>query len=184
MIPEAEAVGTLREQYDRARTPRRTVDNVMSVHSLRPHTMDGHVALYRSVLHHADNTLPLWFAEVLAAWTSILNDYDYSLAHHFSNARRLIGDDPRADEILAARKAHEPDTVFEGKERAPLAYAEKLTTNVARMEAGDIENLREAGVEDKEILEANQVVACFKYSNRILNGPGVTTESDSIGYYD
>lgn len=41
MIPEAEAVGTLRERYDRARTPRGTVDNVNRVHSLRPHTMDG-----------------------------------------------------------------------------------------------------------------------------------------------
>ena len=45
----------------------------------------------------------------------------------------------------------------------------------------DIEVLREAGAEDGEILEANQVCAYFNYSNRLLNGLGVTTEGDSIG---
>ena len=65
MIPESEATGVLREMYDKAQTPHGTVDNVMKAHSLRPHTMAGHVALYRSVLHHPDITLPLWFLEVV-----------------------------------------------------------------------------------------------------------------------
>ena len=46
---------------------------------------------------------------------------------------------------------------------------------------------RDAGVhicEDGEILEVNQVVAYFNYSNRVLNGLGVTTEGDVVGYYD
>ncbi len=184
MIPEAEATGTLRDMYDRARTPHGTVDNVMKVHSLRPHTMDGHVALYRSVLHHPDNTLPLWLLEVVASYTSILNDCDYSLAHHFTNARRLLDGDARADEILAALEAGTPEAVFDGKELALLRYAARLTTDVAGMTVQDIEDLREAGCNDGEILEANQVVAYFNYSNRLLNGLGVTTDGDAIGYYE
>ena len=93
MIPESEATGSLREMYEQARTPHGTVDNVMKVHSLRPHTMQGHVALYRSVLHHPDITLPVWFLEVVASYTSIKNNCDYSLTHHFHNARQLIADD-------------------------------------------------------------------------------------------
>ena len=77
MIPEAEATGDLREMYDQAQTPHGTVDNVMKAHSLRPHTMAGHVALYRSVLHHPDITLPLWFLEVVASYTSIKNNCAY-----------------------------------------------------------------------------------------------------------
>ena len=76
--------------YDRVRTPHGTVDNVMKVHSLRPHTMEGHVALYRSVLHNPNNTLALWFLEVIACYTSMLNDCAYSLTHHFANVRRLL----------------------------------------------------------------------------------------------
>ena len=55
MVPVAEATGELAKMYDRAKTPSGTVDNVMRVHSLRPHTMAGHVALYRSVLHDPGN---------------------------------------------------------------------------------------------------------------------------------
>lgn len=183
MVPEAEATGALKEMYDAAMTPHGTVDNVMKAHSLRPHTMHGHVTLYKSVLHHPDITLPLWFLEVVASYTSIKNNCEYSLTHHFMNARRLIKDEPRADAIHAALRQGRPEAVFAGKELALLRYAAKLTTNVATMAEEDVKTLRAAGCDDGEILEVNQVVAYFNYSNRLLNGLGVTTEGDAIGYY-
>ena len=183
MIPENEAAGVLKEMYAEAMTPHGTVDNVMKVHSLRPHTMHGHVALYKSVLHHPDITLPLWFLEVVASYTSIKNRCDYSFAHHFMNARRLIDNEQRADDIHAALQEGRPEAVFAGKELALLRYAAKLTTGVATMTEDDVTTLRNAGCDDGEILEVNQVVAYFNYSNRLLNGLGVTTEGDSIGYY-
>jgi uncharacterized peroxidase-related enzyme len=184
MIPENEATGVLRELYDEAMTPHGTVDNVMKVHSLRPQTMHGHVTLYRSVLHHPDITLPLWFLEVIASYVSIKNDCAYSLAHHFMNVRRLLKDEERCDKILQSLQAGTPQDHFEGKQLALLGYAAKLTTDVARMEASDIDILRENECSDGEILEVNQVAAYFNYSNRLLNGLGVTTEGDSIGFYD
>ncbi|PCJ40145.1 MAG: alkylhydroperoxidase [SAR86 cluster bacterium] len=184
MIPEEEATGDLREMYAQAMTPHGTVDNVMKVHSLRPHTMQGHMALYKSVLHHPDITLPLWFLEVVASYTSIKNLCDYSLSHHFANARRLISNEKRANLILAALKSGKPQTQFQGKELALLHYTEKLTTQVSEMNIADIKSLHDAGCTDGEILEVNQVVAYFNYSNRVLNGLGVTTEGDAIGYYD
>ncbi len=48
----------------------------------------------------------------------------------------------------------------------------------------DIERLREAGADDGEILEVNQVCAYFNYSNRIPNGLGVATRGDVVGYYE
>ncbi len=183
MIPDAEAEGLLKRLYDKVRTPHGTVDNVMRAHSLRPHTMDGHVTLYRSVLHNPDNTLPFWFLEVVASYTSIVNDCAYSLAHHFTNVRRLLKDKPRADAILKALEARAPERAFEGKELALLRYSEKLTAQVGRMAAADVDALREAGCDDGEILEVNQVCAYFNYSNRLLNGLGVTTEGDVVGYY-
>ncbi len=183
MIPENEAAGVLKEMYAEAMTPHGTVDNVMKVHSLRPHTLHGHVTLYKSVLHHPDITLPLWFLEVVASYTSIKNHCDYSLAHHFMNARKLINDPPRAEDIYNALKEDRPEAVFTGKELALLRYAAKLTTGVATMTEDDVITLRNAGCDDGEILEVNQVVAYFNYSNRLLNGLGVTTEGDAIGYY-
>jgi len=183
MIPPEQATGLLKQMYEQAATPAGTVDNVMQAHSLRPHTMGGHLALYRSVLHHPDNTLPLSFLEIVAAYTSIINRCNYSLTHHFANARQLLQDNLRSDRILQALHNQRPDDVFEGKELALLEYAAKLTANVSEMKKSDMDSLHEAGCRDGEILEVNQVCAYFNYSNRLLNGLGVTTGGDVIGYY-
>ena len=183
MIDDDEAEPRLKAMLDTARTPHGTVDTVMRVHSLRPATMAGHVALYRSVLHSEDNVLAFWFLEVVASYTSILNDCTYSLTHHFQNVRSLLKDEARSDRIFLALKAHRPEDEFEGKELALLRYAAKLTTQVGRMVRSDFEALQIAGAEDGEILEVNQVCAYFNYSNRLLNGLGCTTEGDVVGYY-
>lgn len=183
MISDEQASPRLKELLDRARTPHGTVDTVMRVHSLRPETMHGHVTLYRSVLHSDDNTLPFWFLEVVASYTSILNDCTYSLTHHFMNVRNLLKDQPRSDRIFTALKAHRPEEEFQGRELALLRYAGKLTTDVGKMVESDFETLKIAGCEDEEILEVNQVCAYFNYSNRLLNGLGATTEGDIVGYY-
>ena len=183
MIPPEQATGLLEEMYEKVRTPHGTVDNVMRAHSLRPHTMDGHVTLYRSVLHNPENTLPFWFLEVVASYTSILNKCDYSLTHHFANARRLIADEVRANRVFEALSSRAPETAFEGKELALLRYAEKLTVSVGAMKRADYDALVAASCNDGEILEVNQVCAYFNYSNRLLNGLGVTTHGDVVGYY-
>ncbi|MDF1586446.1 carboxymuconolactone decarboxylase family protein [Marinimicrococcus flavescens] len=183
MIGDEQASGRLKELLDKARTPHGTVDTVMRVHSLRPESMNGHVVLYRSVLHNPDNTLPFWFLEVVASYTSILNNCEYSLTHHFMNVRRLLKDEPRSDRIFAALKAHRPEAEFAGKELALLRYAAKLTTDVGKMVRSDFDLLKAAGADDGEILEVNQVCAYFNYSNRLLNGLGATTEGDVIGFY-
>ena len=183
MISDEEASPRLKELLDHARTPHGTVDTVMRVHSLRPETMHGHVELYRSVLHSEDNALPFWFLEVVASYTSILNDCTYSLTHHFMNVRNLLKDQPRSDRIFVALKAHRPEDAFEGKELALLRYAAKLTSDVGKMIKSDFEALKIAGCDDGEILEVNQVCAYFNYSNRLLNGLGCTTDGDRIGYY-
>ena len=66
---------------------------------------------------------------------------------------------------------------------ALLKYAEKLTLKPGEMEQADVQALKDAGVPDGEILEANQIIGYFNYVNRCLNGLGVTTEGDIVGYY-
>ena len=183
MIEVDKAAGYLREMYEKVKTPHGTVDNVMRVHSLRPRTMEGHVVLYRSVLHSPDNTLPFWFLEIIASYTSIINECAYSLTHHFSNVRKLLKDEPRADAIYEALASRHPEREFTGKELAILGYTRKLTEAVGKMTPDDVDALRAAGCNDGEILEVNQVCAYFNYSNRLLNGLGVTTEGDVVGYY-
>ena len=183
MIPDEEASDDLLDVLKQARTPHGTVDNVMRVHSLRPNTMRGHITLYRAALHDNANTLPMWLQETIASYVSILNDCPYSLANHWANARHLIGDEARADEVEAALQERKPESAFSGAELALLQYAEKLTTNPGAMQKSDVDSLLEQGIDDGQVLEANQIVGYFNYVNRCLNGLGVTTEGDVVGYY-
>jgi uncharacterized protein YciW len=64
-----------------------------------------------------------------------------------------------------------------------LNYAEKLTEHPGEMNKLDFQKLKEVGIEDGEILEANQIICYFNYVNRSINGLGVTTEGDIVGYY-
>ena len=155
----------------------------MRVHSLRPSTMNGHVILYRACLHDQTNTVPMWFQEVISSYVSVLNECPYSYANHWSNARHLIGDERRADDVEAALQDRAPEKAFEGKQLEALRYAEKLTCAPGKMAETDITPMRDAGWDDGEILEINQIICYFNYANRLLNGLGVTTAGDVVGYY-
>ncbi|MEM8755356.1 MAG: peroxidase-related enzyme, partial [Pseudomonadota bacterium] len=183
MIADEDADEDLLAALKLARTPHGTVDNVMRVHSLRPNTMRGHFVLYRAALHDDANTIPMWLQEAISSYVSILNDCPYSLANHWANARHLIGDDARADEIEAALRADAPERAFDGRELALMRYARKLTKTPNDMVEADVAEMRAAGLDDGQILEANQIIGYFNYANRLLNGLGVTTDGDVVGYY-
>ena len=184
MITDEQADENLLDALQLARTPHGTVDNVMRVHSHRPNTMRGHVALYRAALHDESNCIPQWLQETISSYVSILNRCDYSLANHWSNARHLIGDNARADAIESALNRDKPEAVFDGRELALMRYAKKLTVSPAEMQEADVQELKAAGLDDGEILEANQIIGYFNYVNRLLNGLGVTTDGDTVGYYN
>ena len=183
MINDDDADADLQEALDAARTPHGTIDNVMRVHSLRPNTMHGHIKLYRAVLHDEANTLPTWLQEVIGSYVSALNECDYSYANHWKNAAHLIGDKSRADAIEDALKRRCLTDVFDGAELAVLQYAETLTLTPGKMKEAKVRALQNAGLDDGQILEANQIISYFNYVNRCLNGLGVTTQGDVIGYY-
>ena len=141
------------------------------------------MTLYRSILHDDANTLPTWLQETIGSYVSIINNCDYSLANHWANARHLIGDAARADAIEKALHVRRPQDALAGAELALLQYAEKLTLDPGEMQERDVLALRNAGWDDGQILEANQIVCYFCYVNRSINGLGVTTEGDIVGYY-
>lgn len=184
MIEDNDADENLLEALNASRSPHGTVDNVLRVHSLRPNTMQGHISLYKACLHDESNTLPEWLQETISSYVSILNKCDYSLANHWANARYLINDHERANAIEKSLHDKKPQDVFSGAELAILEYAEKLTINPTGILKSDVDRLKKEGFDDGQILEANQIICYFNYVNRCINGLGVTTEGDIVGYYN
>ena len=99
MVADEEVNNKLKQIFDEARTPHGTLDNVLRINSLRPATIIGHLTLYKCVLHCDEITLPLWFVEVIAAYVSILNSFEYRLMHHWNYAVRLIDNAQRVEAI-------------------------------------------------------------------------------------
>ena len=183
LVAEVEADDHLQQIFDKSRTPHGTLDNVIRIHSLRPAIMIGHLTLYKSVLHSDEITLSLWFLEVIAAYVSILNSCEYSLTHHWNNAVRLIDNAQRVEAVQTALRSQSFENTFNKKEIAILHYSKKLTCHVGNLKKVDVIKLKQVGCDDGEILEVNQVAAYFNYSNRVLNGLGVSLDGDKIGYY-
>ena len=64
------------------------------------------------------------------------------------------------------------------RERAMLAFAEKLTRTPSGVRREDVERLREAGFEDPAIHDIVQVTALFNYFDRLADGLGVDPEPE------
>jgi len=175
------ASASLKKIYDKIKGPDNNIDNVLLIHSLRPHTLMGHMTLYKNVLHNSNNTLDKWYLEALGVYVSYLNRCDYCFDHHFAGFSRLFRNDKKAHEFREAVINNSPLDVFEDKELAGFIYSKKLTLHHADLKESDIHDLRKAGFTDGEILEINQLVSYFNYVNRTVVGLGVNTKGDILG---
>ena len=173
-----EADKQLRRLYDKVKGPDNSIDNIMLIHSLRPHTMTGHMALYKNVLHHSNNTMPKWFLEAIGTYVSILNKCAYCVEHHFTGMKRLLNDDRKAKVIKKKLITNSYETFFDKDYSLVLRYAESLTINPSQITENQINNLRTTGINDGQILEINQVISYFNYANRTVLGLGVSLEGD------
>ncbi|MFZ9774960.1 MAG: carboxymuconolactone decarboxylase family protein [Candidatus Nanopelagicaceae bacterium] len=179
--PES-ADGELAAIYASLKKTHGGVDQVMKVHSLRPATMSSHLSLYQSVLHHPDNEVPRWLREAIGVLVSSINSCHYCLDHHFEGLSRALGDRVRALSIKNALTRGEIEASnLDKREVAALRYASRLTVGPAEADQSWVNELRESGWSDAEILEINQVTSYFAYVNRVVLGLGCSSSGETLG---
>jgi len=182
VISPDDASGRLKKIYHRVTGPGGQVDNVLQIHSLRPHTLEGHMALYKAVLHHPRNKLPIWFLEAIGVRVSLLNNCAYCARHHSVGLKKQLGAGSENYEAYQQQlQKDQPGEPFTKREQAALTYASKLTLDPGNVGLADADALRAAGLSDGQILEVNQVSAYFSYANRTVTGLGVDTAGEVLG---
>jgi len=171
-ISEADASGELAEQFRRCRNPDGTVDNVIKMHSLNPESLRTHLDLYVAAMHRP-SPLSRLEREMAAVVVSRLNGCTYCVQHHLKGLKKLMPDDRHrvADDLATGRLAKLSD-----REAAIVSYATKLTTNPHEMDHLDVQHLREAGLDDRGVLDLAVVIGYFCYVNRLVKGLGVQLE--------
>jgi NAD(P)H-hydrate epimerase len=93
------------------------------------------------------------------------------VVHH---SRALTEESGRAG--LAEAVASGDTDTLDRRMAALCSYARKLTRAPAAVSEADVAALRRAGLDDRAIVDANQVVAYFNYVNRVVEGLGVELE--------
>lgn len=176
------ATGALKQLYKRIKGPNDYLDNILTVHSLRPHSLLGHMTLYKNVLHHRENSLPKWYLETVGVYVSLLNQCTYCVEHHAAGLKRLLKNDRFYETLRLALEAGAFNAIdLDERYKEGLSYAKLLSQTPADVREKDIQALRHAGFSDGEILELNQVISYFHYANRTVLGLGVSLQGDILG---
>lgn len=81
------------------------------------------------------------------------------------------------DDELATRVEQDWERApLDPRRRAIVDYVAKLTRAPAEVNRGDLQPMRDAGVDDADLLHIVEVAAYYAYVNRIADGLGVELE--------
>jgi uncharacterized peroxidase-related enzyme len=145
------------------------LDNVLASHTLNPGALRAHRALYRTVMFGGS---PLGRAEreAVAVAVSAADDCHYCVVHHSHALTEQRGRAGLAEAVASA----DTDTLEGGGRRCAATPAS--SPGPCRGARADVAALRRVGLDDRAIVDANQVVAYFNYVNRVVEGLGVELE--------
>jgi uncharacterized peroxidase-related enzyme len=154
------------------------VPNVLRLFALRP----SHLLTWNAhfdELMTGDSGLTKAEREMIAVVVSVANRCAYCIAAHSAALRKLTRDPALADAIVADHRT----AAIDGRMRAVLDYALKLTVAPAEMREEDVEALRREGLGDEDVMDVAEVAAMFNFTNRMASGLGwvANPEYEALG---
>lgn len=172
------ATGRTKQVYDEIVAKRGHIANVFIAEGKDPEVLSHQLAMYMETMF-GSGPLSRDEREMIAVVVSAANKSPYGTIHH-SEALEHVEKDPDA-----LKKVLEE---FSAKHASPrtktlLAYAAKLTLDPRDVTEEDIQDMRDAGLTDQEILRANLVASYFNFLNRVTLGLGVQVETDKARTY-
>lgn len=178
IINEENAGEELKEIYAGLKKKRGKISNILSVQSLNPPAMKAHLDLYMSVMFNK-SSIRRELCEMIAVVVSKANNCDYCMNHHIEALKAYRKD----EKFLINFQFDYRTSGLENNILLVLEYAHMLTQEPEKISKDDIENLKEAGFSDEDILNINLIVSYFNFVNRIALGLGVEfTEEEMKGY--
>ena len=173
-----QADGKLKEVYENLIETRGKIAEVYKIQSLNPEALAAHMELYMAIMF-GKSPLRRYQREMLGVVTSAANRCEYCINHHEQALLAYWKDEVKTGKLIRNRS----ELDLSETDRLLCDLAEKLTLNRDQNYSDDITKLQNAGLEDRAILDAVQVIAYFNFVNRMVLGLGVEfTEEEMKGY--
>ena len=139
-------------------------------------SLDAEVVHARLTMYRASENVPSRLSPAQGLLISYLTSILNATPHCASLARtQLCGLDD--GETLIRTLDRRDYAALDPPDAALARYVEKLTLRPGEMTEEDIAELRGAGSDDLDILDANNQCAHLNYTNRVANGLGLLTEA-------
>jgi uncharacterized peroxidase-related enzyme len=133
-----------------------------------------HLAALSHSLMHNNCPISPGLRELIAAYTSSINQCEFCMKAHAAVAAKLL-----EDEALVWSVIHDLESSsIDEKEKALLRFVRKITLAPASITAADTSDLNAVGWDDAAIFYAISACALFNFYNRWVSASGVRPVSD------
>jgi uncharacterized peroxidase-related enzyme len=170
-IPWSESTGTLKDAYDWQAKRLGEPTEYTQLGSLYPELVMQRLQLYKCVEACPSRLSPIE-RQVAALVTSALNETPHCTSGLVLKLESLGLERRFLDQIVTDARTARSGTA---RLDALIEYAVKLTLSPGSVGEADIAVLRKQGFEDLDILDLNNMVAYYCYTNRVANGLGLKT---------
>jgi uncharacterized peroxidase-related enzyme len=140
--------------------------------AFRPETT-MHLARFTEGIMREPAPVSSGLRELIAAYTSKLNECEFCMKSHAAVSSELLGDD-----LVRGVLRDLESSALDEKEKALLRFAGKVTKNLPSSALADIDELRNAGWNDEAIFYTITVCALFNFYNRWITASGVHAVSE------
>ncbi|WP_147110233.1 peroxidase-related enzyme [Tateyamaria sp. syn59] len=149
------------------------IPNVLKAHAFDIDKLNAFTALYNDLML-GDSALTKLEREMIAVVVSATNRCFYCLTAHGAAVRQLSGNPALGEQLVMNWRVAEVTP----RQRAMLAFAEKVTLASAQIEEADRQTLRDHDLTDRDIWDVINVAAFFNMSNRVASGTAMQPNPD------
>lgn len=171
-IAEHEATGSVKIEYDRLIEKFGIVPNMTKAFSILPGIFDLHNDMYRKIMVE-NSLLPKPIKQILAVMASGAAKCGYCRFWH-TRFLMLMGVDEKIIQALGSDFRQAP---VDEKTKSLMEFADRVVHDPTGLLDKDLQELRDQGFADEEILEATVVLGYFGFLTRVVDTLGIEIES-------
>ena len=176
-LPAVEAghkPGTYRTLIEEARASGAEYSKIWDLFAFQ-HDVTIHLGRFTHGVLRQPASISPGLRELIAGYTSALNECGFCTRAHAAAAAVLLGDEALVESVL-----RDPETApLDQRDRVLLRFVAKMTRSLPQVGAADVAGLRDAGWDDEAIYYAITTCALFNFYNRWITATGVPEMSDA-----